>query len=170
MNGGVIVSPSTVTGSFLTVGFASDLCRPSRVALTKGSAEGELKPAVECIQDTAWHTSSTANLELVSSPRCCRYKAKRCGFAGMGSKPLAQAQFFHLRKARRYFITVLSARLRRMVAGSLQAKACSSGSSSSSNNFQLPCACTSVDNKTCNYSDIVTYYACTHKPRTHSIV
>ena len=93
---------STVTGSFLTVGFASNRCRPASVALTKGSTEGELKPALACTQETALHTSSTVALELVSSLRCCRYKAKRCGFAGTDSRPLELAQIFHLRKARRY--------------------------------------------------------------------
>ena len=60
----------TVTGSFLTVGFASDRCKPSSVAFTKRSHEGELKPALVCSQDTAFHTSSTDALELVSSLKC----------------------------------------------------------------------------------------------------
>ena len=118
----------TVTGSFLTVGFASDCCRPSSVALTKGSAEGELRPALACTQESALPASSTATLELASTPRCCIYNAKRCGLAGIGSKLLVIAQVFHLRNARRYFMTVLSAMLCRMVAGRLLV--CSSGSSS----------------------------------------
>ena len=45
-------------------------------------------------------------------------------------------------------MTVLFARLLRMVAGSLLANVCNSGSSSSSSSLQLPWALTSVDNKT----------------------
>ena len=139
---------STVTGSFLAVGLARERCRPSSVAFTNGSTEGELKPAVVCTQDTALHASSTDALELDYSLRCCRNRAKRCGFARIHSRPLEIAQIFHLLKARRYFVTVLFARLRRMVAGNLLAKVCNSGSSSSSISLQLPWAFTSVDNKT----------------------
>ena len=87
---------STVTGSFLTAGFASDCCRPS---MTKGLTEGKLKPALACTRDTASHASSTAALELVSSSRCCRYKAKRWGFAETDSRPLELSQVLHFQKA-----------------------------------------------------------------------
>ena len=50
------------------------------------------------------------------------------------------AHVFHLLNAPRYFLTVLSARLCKTVLGSLLARAFSSGSSSSSNSFQDPCA------------------------------
>ena len=101
-------SISTVIGSFLAVGLARECCRPSNVAFTNGSTEGELKPAVMCTQDTALHASSTDALELDSSLRCCRYRAKRCGFAEIHSRPLEIAQIFYLLKARRYFVTDLS--------------------------------------------------------------
>ena len=38
---------STVIGSFLTTGLASDCCRASRVALTNESAKGGVNPALE---------------------------------------------------------------------------------------------------------------------------
>ena len=122
---------STVTGSFLAVGLARERCRPSSVAFTNGSTEGELKPAVVCAQDTALHASSTDALHF--SLRCCRYREKSCSFAGIHSRPLEIAQIFHLLKARRYFVTVLFARLRKMVADNLLAKVCNSAHRSAFN-------------------------------------
>ena len=55
------------------------------------------------------------------------------------------AYVFHLPKARKYLVTVLFARLCRMVSGSLLAKSFSSGSSSSWSSFQLPCDRTSTE-------------------------
>ena len=65
-------SISVVVGSFLISGLAKVCCRPSRVALTNESLVIGSKPALEWTQDKALHASSTAALELVSSPRCCR--------------------------------------------------------------------------------------------------
>ena len=43
----IVSKVSTVIGSFLTTGLASDRCRPSNVALTNGSDKGGVKPALE---------------------------------------------------------------------------------------------------------------------------
>ena len=90
-----------------------------------------------CAARTLYCTSTDA-LELVSSLRCCRYRAKRWDFAGTASRPLEPAQVFYLQKACRYSMTVLLARPLRMVASSLLAKICTSVSSSSSSSLQLP--------------------------------
>ena len=65
----------TVTDSFLTTGFANDRWRPSKLALTKESANKELNPALACIHDTVLQASSTDALNLVSLPKFCKYKA-----------------------------------------------------------------------------------------------
>ena len=96
-----------------------------------------------------WNQSLHSGVEDIAS-------AKRCGFTGTALSPLELAHAFHFRKAHRYFVTVLFARLCRMVAGSLLAKLCNSGSSSSSSSLQLPWVLTSEDNKTQLYSMLMT--------------
>ena len=141
-------SISTITGYFLTTGLDSERWRPSNVALTNGSTNGGHNLALLCTQYIALPASSTTALDLVSSRNYCRYNVKWWGFAGIACKVLALAQIFHLQKAHKYFDTVLSAQLFKMVAGSLLAKAFNPGSSSSSRNLQLPCALTSVGRTT----------------------
>ena len=64
---------STVTGSFLTIGFARDRCSLSIVAFTKGLAEIEVNPTQECTHDIVFAASSTAALDLDVSLTCCKY-------------------------------------------------------------------------------------------------
>ena len=53
----ILWSISNVTGSFLTVGFASGHCRPANVAFTKGLSPTLASPASCCSQNTAFTAS-----------------------------------------------------------------------------------------------------------------
>ena len=54
------------------MGLARVRWSPSKVALTNGRDDGELKPAVEWIQARALQVSSTADLDPDSSAKCCK--------------------------------------------------------------------------------------------------
>ena len=61
------------------------------------------------------------------------------GFAGTGSKLWAIAQVFDFLRLPDTFFTVLSARLRRIVVGSVLANSLSFGPFNSLSSFQVPC-------------------------------
>ena len=94
-----------VTGFFFTTGFAREHWSPSSIAFTNGCADGEARPAPECIHATALYASSTAALHLDSSLRYCKYKTNSCGLAGMGSSLWLIAHVLHLLYTLRYFLT-----------------------------------------------------------------
>ena len=120
-------SISIDTGSFLVTNLASEHCKPSKVALEKGSAIGDVKPALKWTHDTAFAASSTAAHDLDLSTKCCRYKTNWWGLAGRGCSLYEEDHVFHLLYAHKYLATVLSARLRKIVFGSLPANSFSSG-------------------------------------------
>jgi len=79
----IAFSTCKVTGSFFTAGLARECCSPSNVAFTIGCDGDGTKPTVECIHKIAGQVFSTANFDLVSSAKCCKYRTTSCGFAGM---------------------------------------------------------------------------------------
>ena len=58
-----------VTGAFFTVGFASNLCKPSNMAFTNGDTVGDDRPTIEWTHAIELQASSITDLDFVLSGR-----------------------------------------------------------------------------------------------------